>query len=77
MDFINTRKLGNVFRFIDGLNAINDAGIFEINFWDIYPKESEMCKKNGNNAEASSLDLDSKIKNKFQIGLFDKTKFSF
>ena len=53
------------------MNAINHAGIFESNLSD--PEELESCRENGNNAEATFLDLDIKIKNhKFQIDLFDK-----
>ena len=61
--FEEARKLCNVFRFTDGLNAINDSGIFEGNFRDIYPEELELYRENGNNAEASFLDL---------FSLFDK-----
>ena len=43
----------NVLRFIDDLNVINDAGIFESNFWNIYPDELELRRENGNNAEAN------------------------
>ena len=65
------RKLCDVFRFIDGLNAINDAGIFESNFRDVYPEELELRRKDGNNA--TFLGRDIKIKNnKFQKGLFNK-----
>ena len=72
-DLIKARELRNVFRFIDDLSEINDAGIFESNFRDIYPEELELCKKNDNNAETKFLDLDIKLKNNtFQIGLFDK-----
>lgn len=38
-DSENPGKLSNVFGFIDDLIAINDGGIFESNFGDIYPKE--------------------------------------
>ena len=44
-----------IFRFIDDLNAINDAG-------DIYPEELELGKENSSNLEASYLDLDLKVK---------------
>ena len=55
---IKARKLCNVFCSIDDLNAINDAGIFESNFRDIYQEELELLRENGNNAEAIFLDLD-------------------
>lgn len=41
-DWITARKLCHVFRFIDNLNTINDAGIFESNLRDIYPEELEL-----------------------------------
>ena len=42
-------KLCNVFCFIEDLNAINDAEIFESNFKDIYPEELELRRENSNN----------------------------
>ena len=73
-DLIRARKLCNIFRFIDDLNAINDdAGEFEKHFQDIYPEELELGKENSSNLIASFLDLDLKIKDgRFQVGLFDK-----
>ena len=65
-------KFCNVLCFIYDLNAVNDAGIFENNFRDIYSEELEWRRENGNSAETTFLDLDIKIKNKFQIGLFNK-----
>ena len=53
----------NFFRFIDDLNEINDAIIFESNFRNIYPEQLDLCRENGNNADATFLDLDIKIKN--------------
>ena len=52
-DLIRARKLCNIFRFIDDLNAINDAGEFEKHFQDIYPEELELGKENSSNIEAS------------------------
>ena len=37
-DLIRDRKLCNMFRFIDGLNVINNGGEYDNNFKDIYPK---------------------------------------
>jgi len=72
-DMIKARKLGNIFRFIDDLNAINDSGEFEKNYHHIYPEELELGKENSDNTEASFLDLDIKIENNiFKVGLFDK-----
>ena len=47
-DLIRARKLCNIFRFIDDLNAINDAGEFENNYQHIYPEELELGKENSN-----------------------------
>ena len=70
---INARKLCNNFRFIGDLNAVNDAGIFESNFGDIYPEELELRRENGNNAEATFFRFrHQEKKKKFQIDLFDK-----
>ena len=72
-DLIRARKLCNIFRFIDDLNALNDAGEFENNYQHIYPEELELGKEKFNNLDASFLDLDIKVKDgQFQVGLFDK-----
>ena len=52
-DLIRARKLCNIFRIIDDLNAINDAGEFENNYQHIYPEELELGKENSNNLDAS------------------------
>ena len=58
---------------MDGLNAINDDGILESNFRDTYSEKLELRRENGNNVEATFLDLGINIKsNKFQIGTFHK-----
>ena len=60
-------------RFIDDFNSINDNREFESNYCNIYPEELELGKKNTDMHEASSLDLDIKMRHrKFQVGLFDK-----
>ena len=70
---MKARKLCSVSRFINDLNAINDAGTFESNFRVIYLEELKLYRENGNNTKVIFLDLDIKIINrKFQIGLFDK-----
>ena len=38
-DLIKVRKLCKLFRFIDDLNSINDAGEFESDYSNIYPEE--------------------------------------
>ena len=61
---IKARNLCNVFRFIDDLNIINDAGIFE--------KITE-AERMAIILRQLLLDLDIGIKNvKSHIGLFDK-----
>ena len=60
----------DVFRFVDDLNAINDAGIFESNFIGIYLKELELHWENGDNAEATFLDLEVKVKKSFPYSIF-------
>ena len=67
---IKARKLCNIF--VD-LNAINDAGIFDSNFVNIYPEELELHRENGNNTKPTFLGPDSKIKySRFHIDAFDK-----
>ena len=50
---IKPRKLFNIFRFIDDLNTINNAGIFESNFKDTYLEKLELSRENENNSEAT------------------------
>ena len=72
-DLMTARKLKNIFRFIDDLNAINDHEIFFNNINNIYPAELELGKENEHNNEATFLDLHIKIENcKFKTCLFDK-----
>ena len=61
-DLIKTRKLCNIFRFIDDLNSINDGGEFENNFSNICPEELQLNKENTDKNAASFLDLDIKKK---------------
>ena len=71
-NLILARKFSNTFRFIDDLNAMNDGGLFEQYFKDIYPPELELKKEHGNVA-ASFLDLDITLKDgQFDVKLFDK-----
>ena len=72
-DLQRARRYGNVFRFIDDLNAMNDMGEFAANFHKIYPSELELTKENQSDKKASFLDLDICVKDKlFETGLFDK-----
>ena len=74
-DLIKTRKLCNIFKFINDLNSINDGGEFESSYSNIYPEELQLGKENIDKHEASFLDLDIKIKDgKFQFGFFYKKK---
>ena len=52
---IKASKLCNVFNFVDDLNAMNDEGIFESNFRDIYAEELELREENVNNAKATNF----------------------
>ena len=71
-DLVSARKSGNTFRFIDDLCAINDGGLFEKHFQEIYPQELELKKEHGND-RATFLDLDIQIVEKqFLTCLFDK-----
>ena len=68
-----TRKLCNIFRFIDDLKSINDGGEFESNYSNIYPEELQLGKETDDKYEACFLDLNIKIKDKkLHFGLFDK-----
>ena len=71
-NLVKARKFSNTFRFIDDLNAMNDDGLFESHFHEIYPPELELKKEHGND-NASFLDLDISLrKQAFDVKLFDK-----
>ena len=58
---------------IDNLNSMNDSGEFESNYCNIYPEDLQLGKEYTDKHEASSLDLNIKLKDiKFHFGLFDK-----
>ena len=64
---------GNIFRFIDDLNAINDNGEFKKKTKKIYPEELELEKENKGYIEATFLDIGIKIlDNKFTYKFYDK-----
>ena len=70
---IKARKICNIFRFIDDLNAISDGVEFESIYCYIYPEELGLGKKNTKRHEASFLGLDIKIRDeKFQVSLYVK-----
>ena len=71
-DLIKSRKLCNIFRFIDDLNSINDDGVFESNYSNIYPEELQLGKENTDKHDTSFLDLNKINNGKFHFGLFDK-----
>ena len=52
------RLFSSVFRYLDDLIAINDGGLFEQNYREIYPPELELKKENNGYSTASFLDLD-------------------
>ena len=57
----------------DDLNVMNDDGIFEKHYKEIYPPEMELSKENVGHEQASFLDLDIKIvDSKFSLELYDK-----
>ena len=70
---IIARKFSHTFRFIDDLLAINDGGMFEKYYKDIYPKELELKKENTKSNSCSFLDLSISIQNNtFLTSLYDK-----
>ena len=72
-DLIKTRKLCNIFRFINDLNSVNDGGKLS-SYCNIYGEELQLGKENTDKHEPTFLDLNIKIKDrKFHFGLFDKT----
>ena len=44
-DLIKTRKLRNIFRFIDDLTSIYDGGEFESHYYNIYLNEVQLKEK--------------------------------
>ena len=73
LDVRDARRLTHIFRFIDDLCVINDNGLFERSYLEIYPEEMELKKENDGVLSASFLDLDiSIIDRKFDLKLFDK-----
>ena len=70
-----TKKLFNVFRYIDDLLSLNDNGVFS-NVWkEIYPPELMLNKENDSDLSASFLDLEITINNnQFEYKLFDKRR---
>ena len=72
-DLIKARKLCNIFRFINNLNAINDGGEFGSNYSNMYPDKLQLGNESNDKRETSFLDLNIKINDgKFHFGLFDK-----
>jgi hypothetical protein len=67
------RKLNNTFRYIDDITSINDQGIFEEVYKDIYPASLILKKMNLNDHEANVLDINVKIhERKFMCSVYDK-----
>mgnify|MGYP001792462320 CR=1 FL=1 len=67
------RRFTHTFRFIDDLLAINDGGMFENYYKEIYPQELELKKENLSLISCTFLDLKIDIKNNsFNTSLYDK-----
>ena len=54
-DLVKAQKIGNVFRFIDALAALNDGGEFENALLEIYSEELELKKENTSPIQAAFL----------------------
>ena len=71
-DKVAARHFHSTKRFIDDLCALNDGGLFERVYRDIYPDELELKKEHSGN-HGTFLNLDISIReNKFVYKLFDK-----
>ena len=67
------RKIGNIFRFIDDLIAINDENKFENHHNEIYPSKLILKKENTSHIETNFLDLHFCInRGQIQTSLCDK-----
>ena len=70
---ILARKFSHTFRYIDDLLAVNDGGMFEKYYKDIYPIELVLKKESNNDKTCSFLDMKIEILNKsFFTSLYDK-----
>ena len=61
-------KLGNTFRLIDDISAINSDGIFEEHYSQIYPESLVLKKENTGNQQADILDLNITIGETVDLG---------
>ncbi len=67
------RKLSHTFRYIDDITVINDEGIFDKVYKDIYPDSLQLVKINSNSSIANVLDINiSIVSNKFVTDVYDK-----
>jgi hypothetical protein len=67
------RTLSNTFRYIDDITSVNDGGVFENVYKEIYPESLTLKKMNDNDQEANVLDIKVKIRNgKFICSVYDK-----
>ena len=77
------KSLSNCSRYLDDLLCLNDKGVFEEVYKDIYPREMKLSKTNNDNSMADYLDLYINIveidgRNYFSTNLYDKRHaFSF
>ena len=72
------RRFGNTFRFIDDLLTINDNGLFNENFKEIYPPELQLnLESSGDRITFLDIDLRN-VEGRLDVRLFDKRdSFSF
>ena len=72
------RRFGNTFRFIDDLLTINDNGLFNENFKEIYPQELQLnLESSGDRITFLDIDLRN-VEGRLDVRLFDKRdSFSF
>ena len=67
------RRLVYTFRFIDDLLTINDGGIFDKVWNQIYPPELELKHENKKSSEVSFLDLQMEVEEgRLRTSLYDK-----
>ena len=67
------RKFSHTFRYIDDLLTINDGGMFDRYYKEIYPEELQLKKENINCNSCTFLDIKIDITNKsFLTSLYDK-----
>jgi hypothetical protein len=67
------KSLNNTFRYIDDITSVNDDGIFEKVYKEIYPRSLSLKKMNETDQQANVLDISVNIQNgKFLCKVYDK-----